>query len=133
MQKLKLFSGHPSCLNYSLKLALDITKRQHLHWECKDCRKCSLCGTKTLNSNSSLLFCDTCDRGFHAECLNPPLEKIPKGPWCCNSCVRKASSKNNLVLSTAKICKPPHKDASSSRRRKHHERLKYENFSYFLS
>lgn len=26
-----------------------------------------------------MLFCDSCDRGFHMECCNPPLSRMPKG------------------------------------------------------
>ena len=26
-----------------------------------------------------MLFCDSCDRGFHMECCDPPLSRMPKG------------------------------------------------------
>lgn len=30
----------------------------------------------------NMLFCDSCDRGFHMDCCDPPLSKAPKGrPW----------------------------------------------------
>ena len=40
----------------------------------------------------NMLFCDTCDRGFHMECCDPPLIRAPKGkmemvskvPTSCN-------------------------------------------------
>lgn len=27
----------------------------------------------------NMLFCDSCDRGFHMECCDPPLTRMPKG------------------------------------------------------
>lgn len=27
----------------------------------------------------NMLFCDSCDRGFHMECCDPPLSRMPKG------------------------------------------------------
>ena len=27
----------------------------------------------------NLLFCDTCDKGFHMECLDPPMTDMPSG------------------------------------------------------
>ena len=26
-----------------------------------------------------MLFCDSCDRGFHMDCCDPPVSKAPKG------------------------------------------------------
>lgn len=33
-----------------------------------------------------MLFCDACDKGFHMECLNPPMSEKPSGKWVCNRC-----------------------------------------------
>jgi len=33
------------------------------------------------------LLCDGCDAEYHMYCLNPPLDKIPKGRWFCSSCL----------------------------------------------
>lgn len=35
---------------------------------------------------SSFMFCDRCDRGWHLYCLDPPLEKTPPGFWQCPTC-----------------------------------------------
>jgi len=35
-----------------------------------------------------LLLCDTCDRGYHLQCLPEPLSEVPQGDWFCSSCVR---------------------------------------------
>lgn len=53
----------------------------------------------------SILLCDDCDKvsradisqrldqadcraqGFHLQCLDPPLETVPKGQWLCGACI----------------------------------------------
>lgn len=37
----------------------------------------SLC----LAPQENMLFCDSCDRGFHMECCDPPLLRMPKGAY----------------------------------------------------
>ena len=64
---------HPSCIHLS--------KQQAKHaraypWQCADCKVCELCGEH--GDDEKLLFCDICDRGSHAFCLDPPLEHIPE-------------------------------------------------------
>lgn len=34
-----------------------------------------------------LLNCDTCDRGYHMQCLQPPAEAKPKSAWRCSFCL----------------------------------------------
>jgi len=38
-----------------------------------------------------MLFCDSCDRGWHRQCLNPPLVSIPRGRWTCPTCVNSSN------------------------------------------
>lgn len=38
-----------------------------------------------------MLFCDSCDRGWHRQHLNPPLATIPRGRWTCPTCVKEAN------------------------------------------
>jgi hypothetical protein len=33
-----------------------------------------------------MLICDTCDRPYHLQCLNPPRSVVPDGPWHCHLC-----------------------------------------------
>lgn len=33
-----------------------------------------------------ILLCDTCNLGWHASCLRPPLMVIPDGDWYCPPC-----------------------------------------------
>ncbi|KAG6817155.1 hypothetical protein H0H87_012116 [Tephrocybe sp. NHM501043] len=33
-----------------------------------------------------ILFCDSCDRGWHMDCLDPPMQDAPTGRWHCSMC-----------------------------------------------
>ncbi|XP_025190773.1 remodeling and spacing factor 1 [Melanaphis sacchari] len=37
-----------------------------------------------------ILLCDTCNQGWHASCLRPPLMVIPDGDWYCPPCRHQA-------------------------------------------
>jgi hypothetical protein len=46
------------------------------------CRKC-----KQTNRSSMMLLCDSCNCGFHIDCLQNPLTAVPDGEWfCCVQC-----------------------------------------------
>ncbi|KAM0862295.1 hypothetical protein ACQ4PT_045357 [Festuca glaucescens] len=52
---------------------------------------CSTCSTQDVTLNNDIILCDgVCDRGFHQNCLNPPLltKDIPAGDegWLCPAC-----------------------------------------------
>uniref|UniRef100_A0A0A9GE96 Hox1a n=1 Tax=Arundo donax TaxID=35708 RepID=A0A0A9GE96_ARUDO len=52
---------------------------------------CATCGSKNVTSGNDIILCDgACDRGFHQNCLNPPLltKDIPMGDegWLCPAC-----------------------------------------------
>ncbi|THH27419.1 hypothetical protein EUX98_g6769 [Antrodiella citrinella] len=73
-------SGHPTCLQIN-ELG-DILYQYD--WHCIDCKFCEVCREK--GDESRLLFCDVCDRGWHMDCLEPPLEEAPSGDWNCPRC-----------------------------------------------
>ena len=75
-------SGHPSCLKYSKPLVQRIKAEP---WLCLECKRCVHCDRGS--ATDDLLFCDACDKGFHMECLDPPLEELPKGRWICPICI----------------------------------------------
>ncbi|KAK8854477.1 hypothetical protein IAR55_003215 [Kwoniella newhampshirensis] len=76
-------SGHPTCLNmWTPRLRAKVLTYD---WNCIECKTCEQCHVK--GDDSRLMFCDTCDRGWHSYCLNPPLAKPPKGAWHCPKCV----------------------------------------------
>eukprot|EP00112_Aurelia_sp_Birch-Aquarium-sp1_P004034 Seg1455.5 transcript_id=Seg1455.5/GoldUCD/mRNA.D3Y31 product="Zinc finger protein ubi-d4" protein_id=Seg1455.5/GoldUCD/D3Y31 len=74
-------SGHPSCLQFTDKLIIEVKKYK---WQCIECKSCSLCGTS--DNDDQLLFCDECDRGYHMYCLTPKMSEPPEGHWCCKLC-----------------------------------------------
>eukprot|EP01119_Soliformovum_irregulare_P013651 TRINITY_DN365_c2_g1_i5.p1 TRINITY_DN365_c2_g1~~TRINITY_DN365_c2_g1_i5.p1 ORF type:complete len:802 (-),score=223.32 TRINITY_DN365_c2_g1_i5:464-2869(-) len=45
---------------------------------------CDLCAG--MEDEEHMLLCDSCDKGFHMYCLNPPLSSVPTGDWICQSC-----------------------------------------------
>lgn len=46
---------------------------------------CDICHSGM--DEDKILLCDKCDKGFHTDCLNPPVTRIPKGSWFCAACV----------------------------------------------
>ena len=75
-------SGHPSCLQYSKHL---VERIKTAPWLCLECKRCLVCD---MSANADdLLICDACDKGFHMECLDPPLSSLPEGRWICPACV----------------------------------------------
>lgn len=66
-------------------------------WYCSDecvnmsLLQCQLCGNA--ENDEHMLLCDSCDRGYHMFCLNPPLEAIPEGDWNCPQCLDPSFSK----------------------------------------
>ncbi|XP_014241479.1 remodeling and spacing factor 1 isoform X2 [Cimex lectularius] len=50
-------------------------------YEDYSCEKCGL-----TDQPEWILLCDTCDKGYHASCLRPPLMLIPEGDWFCPPC-----------------------------------------------
>ncbi|XP_015671941.1 histone acetyltransferase KAT6B isoform X1 [Protobothrops mucrosquamatus] len=95
-------SGHPSCLKFCLELTTNV---KALRWQCIECKTCSACRIQGKNADN-MLFCDSCDRGFHMECCDPPLSRMPKGMWVCQVCRPKKKGKKLL-----------HERASQIRRR----------------
>ena len=40
-----------------------------------------------------MLICDGCQRGYHLDCLDPPLDTVPaENPWCCPECVQQGTT-----------------------------------------
>ncbi|EGF83924.1 hypothetical protein BATDEDRAFT_84646 [Batrachochytrium dendrobatidis JAM81] len=73
---------HPRCIEFEDKVL--ITKVMTFDWRCSNCKLCTVCNNA--GDDDKLLFCDTCDRGYHMYCLNPPLEVLPEGSWLCSEC-----------------------------------------------
>jgi len=113
-------SGHPSCMKYSPELIERVKKED---WQCMECKKCSVCNA--IGQASHLLFCDLCDKGYHMECLIPPVMDLPFGSWMCEKCTaekppkkrgRRSSHANNVLQSPAQNLK---KNADNKRKGNH--------------
>jgi hypothetical protein len=46
---------------------------------------CHSCGLSEASDSFPMLLCDApgCDLGWHTQCLQPPLDKVPEGEWLC--------------------------------------------------
>lgn len=47
-------------------------------------KKCMACGDA--RRGYAMVLCDACSRGWHLDCLRPPLPAIPQGQWYCSRC-----------------------------------------------
>uniref|UniRef100_A0A8C6TJU1 Histone acetyltransferase n=1 Tax=Neogobius melanostomus TaxID=47308 RepID=A0A8C6TJU1_9GOBI len=75
-----------SCADCGNSVLPELTARvKALWWQCIECKTCSSCQDQGKNADN-MLFCDSCDRGFHMECCDPPLMRMPKGMWICQIC-----------------------------------------------
>ncbi|XP_060238076.1 histone acetyltransferase KAT6B isoform X3 [Meriones unguiculatus] len=92
-------SGHPSCLKFCPELTANV---KALRWQCIECKTCSACRVQGRNADN-MLFCDSCDRGFHMECCDPPLSRMPKGMWICQVCRPKKKGRKLLHEKAAQI------------------------------
>ncbi|XP_029465414.1 histone acetyltransferase KAT6B isoform X2 [Rhinatrema bivittatum] len=92
-------SGHPSCLKFCPELTTNV---KALRWQCIECKTCSACRIQGKNADN-MLFCDSCDRGFHMECCDPPLCRMPKGMWICQVCRPKKKGRKLLHEKAAQI------------------------------
>ena len=50
-------------------------------WAGTRCQKC-----EKLTPENTMLLCDGCAKGWHMQCLTPPLAQSPRGKWWCPEC-----------------------------------------------
>jgi histone demethylase JARID1 len=46
-----------------------------------------VCESCSENKNVPILRCETCETGYHLDCLDPPLKQIPDFDWHCPRCL----------------------------------------------
>lgn len=47
--------------------------------------KCETCGKD--DDNSDMIVCESCDNGYHMQCLDPPILERPRLEWHCSRCL----------------------------------------------
>lgn len=62
-----------------------------------DYTNCEICNSA--DREESMLLCDGCDKGYHMECLDPPLTEIPEGSWYCDNCFESESNASDEDIS----------------------------------
>ena len=87
-------------MDYSEKLIKKIF--QSASWQCTNCKTCHVC--QEANDDDCMLFCDSCDLGYHMVCHSPPLVEKPNGKWECSLC---ASSLQSTTPPTLPPPPPP--------------------------
>ena len=45
---------------------------------------CHVCDSG--DGEDRIILCDNCEKGWHLECLAPPLDAVPEGQWYCHGC-----------------------------------------------
>ncbi|KAK6180630.1 hypothetical protein SNE40_008641 [Patella caerulea] len=83
-------------------------------WYCYECiskasgtSHCIRCGKRT----GKLVECDDCPRAFHIDCLDPPLQRLPK-KWQCAACAEKKTKKGKRARK--KSVSTPNRDGKDS-------------------
>ena len=67
------------CHNPTIDLTMDTTLSGYDEdWACQICKK--------TNRPAKMLICDYCSEGYHMDCLDPPILRVPKGDWFCPRC-----------------------------------------------
>ncbi|XP_053593954.1 E3 ubiquitin-protein ligase UHRF1 isoform X2 [Microplitis demolitor] len=98
--KIEKLSGlHCGGLNSSLN---EVDKQRPIAIICKVCnddinQKCKTCGCYVClgkKNSRKIILCDECDKAYHIQCLNPPLDKVPEDDWYCPDC----KIPDNLVI-----------------------------------
>jgi len=64
-----------------------MTSEARRTWRCPNCKLCELCGLCKQEDESCLVYCDVCDKGYHLDCIQPPLAMAPPSRWICGLCV----------------------------------------------
>ncbi|KAG5684984.1 hypothetical protein PVAND_014187 [Polypedilum vanderplanki] len=54
---------------------------------------CEIC--RRIDREDVMLLCDGCDKGFHMDCLDPPLDQIPNNNWYCSACENNESDSSS--------------------------------------
>lgn len=94
-------SGHPSCLKFSEELTRQCMSDP---WQCIECKVCSFC--QHSGDADNLLFCDSCDKGFHMDCLQPPMSEMPTGFWMCCLCDKATDAHGKSIRKRKKTMAP---------------------------
>ncbi|KFB40691.1 AGAP001877-PA-like protein [Anopheles sinensis] len=73
--------AHPSCIGMS---SVMYRRVQQYKWQCSECKLCMKCKRCPLATDSKMVYCDQCDRGYHLACKG--LRNLPEGRWHCSIC-----------------------------------------------
>lgn len=69
-------------------------------------KNCIVCGKKASTTGTKLITCELCPRGYHLDCMRPPLSKVPRGKWYCTNCISKKPQKKPIKKNQNKPKEP---------------------------
>lgn len=74
-------------------IPVEITPREEQVQEdptfCEVCHQC--------DREDRMLLCDSCDSGYHLECLTPPMNEVPMEEWFCPECSQNSQNDAEAV------------------------------------
>ena len=80
---------------------------------------CCICEEGEEEDGADMILCDGCERGYHLDCLKPPLKEVPKGEWLCPACneicMRQAEHEEDVFAFPDTQCAVPRKEITVSR------------------
>ncbi|KAJ7644455.1 hypothetical protein FB45DRAFT_897967 [Roridomyces roridus] len=85
---------------------------QTYDWTCTECKKCEICFGKG-DEDNALLLCDNCNRGWHKNCLAPPVEKSES--WQCLLCLDVLKIENETPVTSPSTSTAPTASGSAPR------------------
>lgn len=47
---------------------------------------CAECYNTHSTNRNPIIYCDTCNLGWHKKCIVPTLDRVPRGEWHCAGC-----------------------------------------------
>lgn len=72
---MRCLCGTSNCKGYLGLAPIDFTKEE---WENKlENMPCEICSGNYENDDDTLILCDSCNLGFHLDCLTPKLDSVP--------------------------------------------------------
>ncbi|KAI6189660.1 PHD finger protein 10 [Aphelenchoides bicaudatus] len=81
---------HARCAELSVEVTRVVL---NYNWACTECKICTIC--KKAHEEESMMFCDSCDRGYHTFCVG--LREPPQGTWQCSIyCINAMSTTSSV-------------------------------------
>ncbi|KAL7301539.1 hypothetical protein TKK_0005971 [Trichogramma kaykai] len=75
---------------------------------------CTMCG-----NDGKLIVCEGCNKHYHTDCHEPPLQRPPRGRWTCTSCKSRKSNSKPVIKGRERDRESERSSAATARSRIH--------------